>query len=81
MRLVSDAIGRFVSADSIVPQLSNAQVFNRYSYVANSPIVYTDPSGHSFLDDIGNWCPGAASPVGRHDRVFGTDSCRCRRRV
>ena len=45
-------LARFVSADSIIPgQLdkagtANPQNLNRYSYVNNSPLRYTDPTGH-----------------------------------
>jgi hypothetical protein len=45
-RFYHPALGRFVSADTIVPEPRNPQDFNRYSYVRNSPIVYTDPTGH-----------------------------------
>jgi len=40
-------LGRFVSPDSIIPNLANPQNLNRYSYVRNSPIEFNDPSGHS----------------------------------
>ena len=39
-------LGRFISADTIVPNPGNPQDLNRYSYVRNSPLVYIDPSGH-----------------------------------
>jgi RHS repeat-associated protein len=39
-------IGRWLSADSIVPNPSNPQSLNRYSYVLNSPLKYIDPTGH-----------------------------------
>ena len=32
--------------DSIIPDLSNPQSWNRYSYVYNSPIIKNDPTGH-----------------------------------
>ena len=48
-RLYDPLLGRFISADSIVPQPGNLQAFNRYSYCVNNPLVYVDPSGH-FLD-------------------------------
>ena len=35
-------------ADTIVPNPSNPQTLNRYSYCGNNPVVYVDPSGHSF---------------------------------
>ena len=40
-------IGRFASADIIVPDPNNPQSFNRYSYVLNSPLKFYDPSGHA----------------------------------
>ncbi len=45
-RFYVPGLGRFASADSIVPDPANPQSFNRYSYVLNSPLNFTDPSGH-----------------------------------
>ncbi len=42
-------VGRFISADTIVPEPSNPQSFNRYSYSLNNPVNYIDPSGHCVL--------------------------------
>ncbi len=39
-------IGRFVSADTIVPDPSNPQTLNRYSYTRGNPLKYTDPTGN-----------------------------------
>jgi RHS repeat-associated protein len=39
-------IGRFASADSLVPDPANPQQFNRYTYSLNNPIRYSDPTGH-----------------------------------
>ena len=39
-------VGRFISPDSIVPEPKNPQTYNRYSYALNSPVNYTDPTGH-----------------------------------
>jgi RHS repeat-associated protein len=39
------AIGRFASADTIVPEPADPQSFNRYSYVNNSPLNFVDPTG------------------------------------
>ena len=39
-------IGRFASADTIVPDPADPQAFSRYSYVNNNPLVFIDPSGH-----------------------------------
>jgi len=45
-RFYSPAIGRFLSADTIVPEPGNPQDLNRYTYVRNNPLRYNDPSGH-----------------------------------
>jgi len=40
------AIGMFLTADIIVPDWTNPQTLNRYSYCYNNPLNYTDPDGH-----------------------------------
>lgn len=45
-RLYDPDLGRFMSPDSIVPDPTNPQSLNRYAYVLNNPLNYTDPSGH-----------------------------------
>ncbi|MHB9033815.1 MAG: RHS repeat-associated core domain-containing protein [Anaerolineae bacterium] len=44
-RWYDPSIGRFMQADTIVPNPSNPQSLNRYSYVLNNPLKYTDPTG------------------------------------
>jgi RHS repeat-associated protein len=39
------SIGRFASADSIVPGADDPQLWNRYSFVLNNPLQYVDPMG------------------------------------
>lgn len=39
-------LGRFVQADTMVPEAGNPQNLNRFSYAANNPFGYTDPTGH-----------------------------------
>ena len=52
-RLYDPILGRFISADAVVPGAGNMQAFNRYSYVVNNPLMYTDPTGHFFgIDDL-----------------------------
>ncbi|WP_232282831.1 RHS repeat-associated core domain-containing protein [Roseiflexus sp. RS-1] len=45
-RYYDPALGRFISPDSIVPEPGNPQSLNRFAYVYNNPLKYTDPSGH-----------------------------------
>ena len=54
-RAYDPAIGRFVSPDPIVPAPGNPQSLNRYSYVYNNPLRYTDPSGHYSVEDDKDW--------------------------
>jgi RHS repeat-associated protein len=45
-RFYSPALMRFLQPDSIVPDQSNPQSWNRYSYVTNRPVNFNDPTGH-----------------------------------
>jgi len=45
-RWYDPALGRFTSADTIVPGAGNPGAWDRYAYVLNNPIGYTDPGGH-----------------------------------
>ena len=45
-RLYSPLLGRFISADAIIPNPSRPQSNNRYSYVENRPVISVDSSGH-----------------------------------
>ena len=46
-RWYDPALGRFISADTIVPEPGNPQALNRYSYALNNALKYTDPNGHA----------------------------------
>ncbi len=50
-RYYDPGIGRFISADTIVPNPMNPQSLNRYTYCLNNPLKYVDPSGH-YNDDF-----------------------------
>ncbi len=43
-RMYSADTGRFPQADTVVPDTTDPQALNRYSYVRNSPAMYTDPT-------------------------------------
>lgn len=44
-RVQDPVIGRFASADPYITEAGNTQNYNRYSYVYNNPLRFTDPSG------------------------------------
>ena len=56
-RVYDPTIGRFISADPTVPDPLYSQAFNRYSYVYNSPLEYTDPSGFCPKHMLCEWLP------------------------
>jgi RHS repeat-associated protein len=49
-RFYDAQLGRFVSPDTIIPQQQGSQAWDRYAYVNNSPVRFTDPSGHWYYD-------------------------------
>ena len=50
-RWYDNQLGRFAQADSIVPNPGNPQSWDRYAYVNNNPIRYSDPSGRYYEED------------------------------
>ncbi len=51
-RLYDPVLARFVSADPIVDNPYDLQSLNRYTYVLNNPLYYTDPTGFSAWTDF-----------------------------
>jgi hypothetical protein len=61
-REYSPMLGRWLSADSIVPDPANPQTLNRYSYVNNRPLNLVDPTGHCGRTPEGvELCPESSS--------------------
>ena len=50
-RLYDPYLQRFLSPDPVVQNPYNSQNYNRYSYVLNNPLKYTDPSGYYSIFD------------------------------
>jgi RHS repeat-associated protein len=64
-RWYDPVIGRFMQADTIVPaDIQGTQAFDRYAYVNNNPLRYTDPSGKRACDDYyGKGCDVIKPPL------------------
>ena len=45
-RYYDEAAGRFLSADSLLPNIYDPQQLNRFVYVRNNPLAIIDPDGH-----------------------------------
>jgi RHS repeat-associated protein len=46
-RIYDPLLGRFMQADPIIDEPFNLQSYNRYAYVSNNPLAFTDPTGYS----------------------------------
>ncbi len=55
-RIYDPFLGRFLSADPVLPDAFNLMSFNRYSYVRNNPLKYVDPTGNR--EEITSGCTG-----------------------
>ncbi|MFZ1474383.1 MAG: RHS repeat-associated core domain-containing protein, partial [Anaerolineae bacterium] len=54
-RYYDPALGRFISADTLVPQPQNPQSLNRYSYALNNSVRFSDPTGMFSEDQMISW--------------------------
>ncbi len=46
-RVYDPYLGRFLSADPVLPDAYDMQSYNRYAYVLNNPLKYIDPTGNT----------------------------------
>lgn len=61
-RVYDPNLGRFLQADPVVQSAKNVQSFNRYSYLLNSPLSFTDTSG--FVGEYDICSDGTYAPPG-----------------
>jgi RHS repeat-associated protein len=73
-RVYDPLVARMMSADPIVDDPMNGQTWNRYSYVANNPLTFTDPSGYCFLGcgTMGNLGKMQLGTLFRQNPMFGS---------
>jgi RHS repeat-associated protein len=51
-RWLDVSTGRFAQADTLIPSPGNSQSWDRFAYVYNNPVRFSDPSGHLSHDEI-----------------------------
>jgi RHS repeat-associated protein len=69
-RVYDADIGRFISADPFIQDRTNLQALNRYSYVQNNPLSYTDPSGYFLKKAFKKLKKAIKSVVKAHVKAF-----------
>ena len=55
-RWYDPVVGRFLQADTIVPEPGDPQSLNRYSYTLNNPLRFVDSTGHAEQCPDGDIC-------------------------
>jgi len=89
-RFYDPTVGRFLSADTILPDVLNTQAANRYAFAYNSPVAYIDPSGHQplWITQPYGPSPGPSADFGSwmYDKMgYGTgqicSACRANRSI
>ena len=73
-RMYDPALGRFTSPDPVLADPLDAQAYNRYSYVLNRPLVFTDPTGYT-PEGPGTDVSGGGGGGGCGDPGFDYDYC------
>lgn len=64
-RYYDPELGRFIQPDDRIPDLSNPQSYNRYTYCLNNPLRYTDPDGH-WAQEVSDWWASTVSAGAGH---------------
>jgi RHS repeat-associated protein len=71
-RYYDPALGRFIQPDTLVPEPGNPQSLNRYAYVLNNPLKYTDPTGHCEEND--NYCWSLIEQLQNAYGIYASDN-------
>lgn len=69
-RIYDPVVGRFMQADPYMQAPEHSQGLNRYSYVMNNPLSYTDPSGYF----IKGWGKGVIRQIAVHYLHFAINA-------
>jgi len=81
-RMYDPSLGRFTSADPLVGDPYGSQAYNRYAYVGNRPLRFTDPTGWSAQgDDESAFAGGSDQFEEAFDYLIGGFSARVGREL
>ena len=69
-RLYDTKLHRFLQTDNYVQDVSSTQNYNRYGYVLNNPLKYTDPSGERWKINWNDIIAGVAIIAGAAITIF-----------
>ncbi len=69
--------GRFLSADPNIPDPTDPQSYNRYSYTVNNPLTYTDPTGFFTKKDPDGASEGGITQSLPPVRIWGNQNTYC----
>ncbi|WP_165547092.1 FG-GAP-like repeat-containing protein [Kribbella sindirgiensis] len=72
-RLYDPDLGRFTTPDAFAAGANPTQMFNRYTYVSNNALRYTDPTGRAECD-AGSHCDLEVCPPEMTTCIGGTSS-------
>ncbi|MFC4700472.1 RHS repeat domain-containing protein, partial [Glaciecola siphonariae] len=72
-RIYDPTLGRFFQADPFIQGPTNSQSYNRYSYVLNNPLSYTDPSGYLWNNITKPFKKLGRSIIRGASKIFGAE--------
>ena len=72
-RMYDPYLQRFLSPDNEIQSPGDAQSFNRYTYCLNNPLLYTDPTGYTWLSHLTGWIGENWKPL-LEGAIFGAAS-------
>lgn len=76
-RYYASTMGRFMSPDTFGGHYTDPQTLNRYAYVRNNPLRYTDPTGHDLQEVCAQTKDNKSTCGGRgHEKHVGTTDAK-----